>query len=78
MSFFISIFKSMSAADYALFALMGVFVLSACRILNRDISLAGVFLAIAFPAGAFLFMLIPVGARAGAAGRSKAVSGACG
>lgn len=68
----------MSAADYTLFALVGVFVLSACRILNREISLAGVFLAVAFPAGAFLFMLIPVGARASAGGRTKAVSGACG
>jgi hypothetical protein len=57
--FLISTLKSMTMADRALFALIAFFAGSAWRGIERDISLAGVFLAVAFPAGAFLLMLIP-------------------
>ena len=50
----------MSALDHILFGAVTAFALSACRFINRDISVAGDFLAVAFPLGAFLFMLIPV------------------
>ena len=83
MSFLISTLRSLSSADRVFFALMAVFVLSACHVISRKLALAGDVLAIAFPAGVLLFMLIPVRILArirgpgwgGAEVRPKSVSG---
>ncbi len=50
----------MSALDHIFFGIVTAFALSACRFINRDIAVVGDFLVLAFPLGAFLFMLIPV------------------
>jgi hypothetical protein len=72
--FLIATLKSMTMADRALFALIAFFAGSAWRGIERDISLAGVFLAVAFPAGAFLLMLIPARVLARVRGACRAPS----
>ena len=60
MVFLFRLLRSLSIVDWICFGTIGIFSLSAARIISHDISLLGDFLVIGFPASAFLLMLIPV------------------